>query len=56
MNTPLLYRAALQGTFGKRTEFGRGSIADALFVSRELVSKWETGGSRPDRKMLETMA
>ncbi len=32
MNRPLLYRAALQGTFGKRTEFGRGSITDALFV------------------------
>ena len=32
MNTPLLYRAAMQGTFGKRTEFCRGSIADALFV------------------------
>ena len=32
MNTPLLYRAALQGVFGKRTESGRGSITDALFV------------------------
>ena len=32
MNTPLLYRAALQGTFGKRTEFSRSSITDALFV------------------------
>ncbi len=32
MNMPLLYRAALQGVFGKRTESGRGSITDALFV------------------------
>ncbi len=32
MNLPLLYRAAQLGTFGKRTEFGRGSITDALFV------------------------
>jgi len=32
MDLPLLYRAALQGRFGKRTEFGRGSITDALFV------------------------
>ena len=32
MDRPLLYRAALQGTFGKRTEFSRGSITDALFV------------------------
>ena len=32
MNKPLLYRAALQGTFGKREEYTRGSITDALFV------------------------
>lgn len=32
MNLPLLYRAARQGVFGKRTEFSRGSITDALFV------------------------
>ena len=31
-------------------------LADALFVSRELVSKWETGSNRPDRKMLEALA
>ncbi len=31
-------------------------LAERLFVSRELVSKWETGLSRPDRKMLEAMA
>ena len=32
MNTPLLYRAALRGIFGKRTEFSRSCITDALFV------------------------
>ena len=32
MNQPLLYRAALQGVFGKRIEFGQSSITDALFV------------------------
>ena len=32
MNMPLLYRAALQGVFGKREQFGRSSITDALFV------------------------
>jgi GNAT superfamily N-acetyltransferase len=32
MNMPLLYRAALQGVFGKREEYSRGSITDALFV------------------------
>ena len=32
MDRPLLYRAALEGIFGKRTEFSRGSITDALFV------------------------
>ena len=32
MNMPLLYRAALQGAFGKRIEFSRNSITDALFV------------------------
>lgn len=32
MNAPLLYRAALRGVFGQRTEFSRGSITDALFV------------------------
>ena len=32
MNTPLLYRAALQGVFGKREEYSRSSITDALFV------------------------
>ena len=32
MNRPLLYRAAQQGIFGKRTEFSQSSITDALFV------------------------
>ena len=32
MDQPLLYRAALQGRFGKRIDFGKGSITDALFV------------------------
>lgn len=32
MKPPLLYRAALAGAFGKRTEFSRGGITDALFV------------------------
>ena len=31
-------------------------LADALYVSRDLISKWETGKRRPDRKMLEAMA
>ncbi len=41
-----------------RTQAGisQAQLADALFVSRELVSKWETGHSRPDRRMLEEMA
>ena len=32
MKTPLLYRAARRGAFGSRTEFGGGSVTDALFV------------------------
>ena len=41
-----------------RTQAGlsQAQLADALFVSRELVSKWETGVSRPGRKMIESMA
>ena len=31
-NMPLLYRAALQGAFGKREEYNRSSVTDALFV------------------------
>ena len=34
----------------------QAQLADALFVSRELVSKWETGSNRPDRKILEALA
>ena len=32
MNTPLLYRAALQNLFGRREQYSRSSITDALFV------------------------
>ena len=32
MTVPLLYRAACRGVFGERRAFGRGGIADALFV------------------------
>ena len=32
MNRPLLYRAAVQGVFGKREEYTCSSITDALFV------------------------
>ena len=32
MNKPLLYRAALQGVFGKQELYRRSSITDALFV------------------------
>ena len=32
MNKPLLYQATMQGVFGKREQFSRGSITDALFV------------------------
>ncbi len=41
-----------------RTQAGlsQATLADALFVSRELVSKWETGLSRPGRIMLEKIA
>lgn len=31
-NIPFLYQAGLRGIFGKRIEFGRSSITDALFV------------------------
>ena len=34
----------------------QAQLADALFVSRELVSKWETGSNRPDRKSLEALS
>lgn len=32
MSWPLSYRAALQGTFGKREQYSLSSITDALFV------------------------
>ena len=32
MNKPLLYQAAVRGVFGKREEYTRSSITDALFV------------------------
>ena len=32
MAAPLLYRAALRGVFGGRSEYGQAGIADALFV------------------------
>ena len=31
-------------------------LAEQLFISRELVSKWETGKSKPDYKMLLKLA
>lgn len=31
-------------------------LAEKLYVSRELVSKWETGRRRPDRKTISVMA
>ena len=42
MNPPLLYRAALEGVFGKRMEFVRGSITDALFVYLDGVPESES--------------
>ena len=32
------------------------ALADALYVSRDLVSKWECGTRRPDRRMIEKIA
>jgi transcriptional regulator with XRE-family HTH domain len=31
-------------------------LADKLFVSRDLVSKWEQGRRRPDHRMIERIA
>ena len=39
-----------------RAGLSQNRLAEHLFVSRDLVSKWETGKSRPDRKMIEAMA
>lgn len=32
------------------------AFADLLYVSRELVSKWENGTRRPDYDMIERLA
>lgn len=42
MNMPLLYRAALQGVFGKREQYSRSSITDALFVYLDGESEPES--------------
>ena len=42
MNTPLLYRAALQGAFGKREQYGQGSVTDALFVYLDGAPEMES--------------
>ena len=41
-----------------RTEMGlsQAQLADALFVSRDLVSKWETGKRLPEYKLVLEMA
>lgn len=35
-----------------RANMTQEQLAEKLFVSRELISKWETGKSNPDHKML----
>ncbi len=37
-------------------DMSQQSLADALFVSRDLISKWETGTRRPEYGMIEKMA
>ena len=32
------------------------ALADSLFVSRDLVSKWENGTRRPNYRMIEKIA
>ncbi|MBP5256143.1 MAG: helix-turn-helix transcriptional regulator [Clostridia bacterium] len=41
-----------------RTErkMSQQTLADLLYVSRELVSKWETGKRRPDYHMIENIS
>ena len=41
-----------------RTErnMSQQQLADVLFVSRDLVSKWENGSRRPDYTMIERIA
>lgn len=34
----------------------QSQLADALYVSRDLVSKWETGKRLPNRQMINAMA
>ena len=34
----------------------QAGLADLLFVSRDLVSKWETGARRPDYPTIEKLA
>ncbi len=49
MNTPLLYRAARRGTFGKREEYAQGSISDALFVYLDGTPEPETAAEVDER-------
>lgn len=35
----------------KKAELSQEQLAEKLFVSRELVSKWETGKRLPDKRM-----
>ena len=41
-----------------RTDLGlsQQELADLLFVSRDLISKWENGTRRPDYPMIEAIA
>jgi transcriptional regulator with XRE-family HTH domain len=39
-----------------RRGMSQKELADALFVSRDLVSKWETGVRRPDYPTIEKLA
>ena len=43
-------------TLREENKISQYELADRLFVSRELVSKWETGIRRPDLKTLEKIA
>lgn len=40
----------------RRHNISQEELAERLFVSRDLVSKWETGTRRPDWGMIERMA
>ena len=40
----------------KQNGLSQEQLADRLYVSRELVSKWETGLRRPDREMTARLA